>query len=181
MATGTLPFRGDTSAVIFHAILERDPVVPVRLIWKLPARLDRDTITKALEKDRNLRYQHASEMRSDLQRLKRDSETGRRPAQAGRAFRVRFLTFFCSSNSQFQPPLSAVSLPPKLERCFRASRAFADQEGIAGGRSRLPAGAFNHCPLPLPASRRAHHRHPQPQHPTTHRAWRCGQCRCHLG
>jgi len=74
MATGQLPFRGDTSGVIFNAILERDPLPAIRLNPTLPARLD-DIIEKALDKDRNLRYQHASEIRRDLQRLQRDSET----------------------------------------------------------------------------------------------------------
>src|SRR2546425_4054955 len=76
MATGTLPFRGESSGVIFNSILERDPIPAVRLNPDLPPKLE-DIINRALEKDRDLRYQHASDMRAELQRLKRDTESGR--------------------------------------------------------------------------------------------------------
>jgi len=85
MATGVLPFRGESTGVIFEAILNRAPVSPVRLNPELPAKLE-EMISKALEKDQNLRYQHASELRADLQRLRRDTGSGRSavvPAGAG--------------------------------------------------------------------------------------------------
>jgi len=76
MATGQVPFRGESTAEIFDAILNRVPAAAVRLNSALPPKLE-DIINKALEKDRNLRYQHAADMRTDLQRMKRDTETGR--------------------------------------------------------------------------------------------------------
>ncbi len=78
MATGTLPFRGDASGVICEAILNRQPVAPVRLNPDLPAKLE-EIINRALEKDRDLRYQHASDLRAELQRLRRDTSSGRSP------------------------------------------------------------------------------------------------------
>jgi len=92
MATGILPFRGESSGAILDAVLNRDPAPPARLNPDLPIRLE-DILAKALEKDRNLRYQHASEIRSDLQRVQRDIATSsitaeRAPAQPTRRSHV---------------------------------------------------------------------------------------------
>ena len=76
MATGQLPFRGESTGVIFDGIMNRAPLPPLRLNPDLPPKLE-DIVNKALEKDRDLRYQHAADMRTDLQRLKRDTDSSR--------------------------------------------------------------------------------------------------------
>jgi serine/threonine protein kinase/TolB-like protein len=121
MATGDVPFHGESSAVICEAIMNRAPVPAVRLNHLVPAKLE-DIINKALEKDSNLRYQHASEMRSDLQRLKRDTDSGRMAlpiSQAGDSASTAATPSSASrgmvsaSSAAVSAPVAAPVAPPK--------------------------------------------------------------------
>jgi serine/threonine protein kinase/tetratricopeptide (TPR) repeat protein len=119
MVTGALPYRGETSGVIFEAILNRAPVPPVRLNPSLPPKFE-DIINRALEKDRDLRYQHASEMKSELMRLKRDTDSGR-------AAVVR-------SEEASAPPIQDVKVPPES----RAGAAESSRAGVSAARDAGP-------------------------------------------
>jgi serine/threonine protein kinase len=108
MATGQLPFRGDSSAIIFDGIMNRVPQPPLRLNPELPSELQR-IVMRALEKDRELRYQHASEMRAELQRLKRDTDSGGSGAAASPSGEIATGTGLPKSSSGKSESDSAVS------------------------------------------------------------------------
>jgi serine/threonine protein kinase/Tol biopolymer transport system component len=128
MATGSPPFRGESSGVIFSSILERQPIPAVRLNPDVPPKLE-DIINRALEKDRELRYQHASEMRSELMRLKRDTDSGR--------------SVFVNSGS----------LPVAAESDSRANRPPSPASGSVSalGRSSLSSSRKAEVPVDQPS------------------------------
>src|SRR6184192_1404915 len=111
MATAALPFRGESSAMICEAIVNRAPVDPVRLNPDLPSELER-IINKALEKDRSLRYQHAADMQSDLARLKRDTETGRAVVSSSGTMPAAQERGSQAAATQVAPPSGPVPIPP---------------------------------------------------------------------
>jgi serine/threonine protein kinase/Tol biopolymer transport system component len=133
MATGSLPFRGDSTAVIFEAIMNRAPVAPVRLNPDLPSELER-IINRALEKDRELRYQSAAEMRSELMRLRRDTSSGRMPSAAAEA------------------PLASQEIPLQTPGQTPAPGT-SSSAAMAPAASSSSSGAMNAAP-PAPAANR---------------------------
>jgi len=140
MASGTLPFRGDTSALIFRAILDRAPIPLVRLNPELPPKLE-DVISKALEKDRNLRYQHAADIRADLQRLRRDTETGRAVA----------------ASSGSVPAAQVISPPPAFPQAASASSgaipaAPSSSASVKVAETPAPAGKKLNWKILVPAA-----------------------------
>lgn len=133
MATGGLPFHGESSAVICEAIMNRAPVPPVRLNRDVSTELER-IINKALEKDRNLRYQHAADIRADLQRLKRDTETGKAVAVSSGSVPI-------AQEPVVAAPSSAVVSPALGSAASPGSSAQASGVPAASGTATSPAPA----------------------------------------
>jgi serine/threonine protein kinase/Tol biopolymer transport system component len=142
MATGSVPFRGETSGVITDAILNRAPAAPVRLNPEIPPKLE-DVINKALEKDRDLRYQNASDMRADLKRVKRDGDTGRSasfPAQQAEEVSARLSNSTTGSSGGSSRGLSHGSSGQASSNRL-SEISLAAEAAAASGATHLSSGA----------------------------------------
>jgi Tol biopolymer transport system component/predicted Ser/Thr protein kinase len=124
MATGALPFRGETSGMIFEAVLNRAPVPPIRLNPDVSAELER-IINRALEKDRDLRYQHASDMRAELQRLKRDTDSSRHISAASGEVATAAPTPVQTAQATSTSGLAAVAAVPAQRPWWHGAAATA--------------------------------------------------------
>jgi tetratricopeptide (TPR) repeat protein len=147
MATGAVPFRGETTAVVFDCILHKEPLAPVRLNPDLPSKLE-EIINKAIEKDRDLRYQHAPDMRTDLKRLKREVESSKaavavagEPEEAGRpaSGRVKSADRQRIASSAAQPTAAAMTARWKIFVPVAVLLLAALAAGAYYWRSRRPA------------------------------------------
>src|SRR2546430_10295567 len=140
MATGTFPFRGESSGVIFEAILNRAPLPPLRLNPDLPPKLE-DIINHALEKDRELRYQSAKEMRAELLRLKRDTETGRVVAATSGV--VPIAHEGAAQPTAFQStPTSSPAVSPSSSTSGRDAEVSIAERGQRKWKIAVPAGVL---------------------------------------
>ncbi len=141
MATGEVPFRGETTAVIFEGILSKAPLSPVRRNPELPAEFEH-IINRALEKDRNLRYQHAADLRAELQRLKRDTESGRSAVVAATSEPLAPAAVVSAAAT---PPPSGASIPASASGPSVAAQPQASGSAVvppsAGRRRWLLASA----------------------------------------
>jgi eukaryotic-like serine/threonine-protein kinase len=133
MATGRLPFKGDTSAAVFDAILHKSAAAPVRLNSEIPAELEH-IISRALEKDRNLRYQHASDVRAELQRLKRDTDSGQSAAMTPLDDQGELTTTV--------PAAAKLSAGKKKAGASGSQAAFAERTSKLPWKVTVPAGAL---------------------------------------
>ena len=136
MATGRLPFKGDTSAAIFDSILHKAPIAAVRLNDEVPAELEH-IINRAIEKDRNLRYQHASDLSAELQRLKRDTDSGRSAAVAATA--------------EESPPDTTPSVPARRSTSKQKANSSAVQAPVANAPRSASILQFPRILVPLAA------------------------------
>ena len=158
MATGQLPFRGDSTATIFESILNRAPAPAMRLNPEVPPKLD-EIINKALEKERHLRYQHAADMRTDLQRLKRDSESGKSAAApptgtAGTSARkswfvavaLLFITMAAAGIWYWRVKLSSSQIESIAVIPFANSGSSADTDFLSDGLTESLISSLAHVP-----------------------------------